>query len=45
MVDPRENGGTEDFNNVLPLCRQPLLQHPLEGSKLPQRVRLPKSNL
>jgi hypothetical protein len=45
MVDTRENGGTKDFNDVLPLCRQPLLQHPLEVSKLPQRIRLPESNL
>jgi hypothetical protein len=25
MVDTRENGGTDDFNDALPLGRQPLL--------------------
>jgi hypothetical protein len=45
VMDARENGDTEDFDDVFSLRRQPLLQHPREGSKLLQRVRIPESNL
>jgi hypothetical protein len=45
VMDVRENGDTDDFDDAFSLRRQPLLQHPREGSKLLQRVRVPESNL
>jgi hypothetical protein len=45
MMDTRENGGTDDFDDVLSLRRQPLLQHPREGSKLLPHICIPESEL
>jgi hypothetical protein len=44
-MDAGENGDTDNFDDAFSLCHQPLLQHPREGSKLLQRVRIPESNL
>jgi hypothetical protein len=45
VMDTRENGDTDNFDDAFSLRRQPVLRHPKEGSKLLQRVRVPESNL
>jgi hypothetical protein len=45
MMDAGENGDTDNFDDAFSLCHQPLLQHPREGSKLLQRIRIPERNL
>jgi hypothetical protein len=45
VVNARENGSTDDLGDMFPFHFQPLLQPPREGTKPPQHVCIPKSNI
>jgi hypothetical protein len=45
MMNVRENGNTNNLDDMFSFRLHPLLQHPEEGTELPQCVRIPESDL